>query len=131
MQNGKGYEDEAGVLGLLGQLITDRCLDAGHEALARRAVDGGLASLDEPSRTRLLEEVVEPYCVDCEACGATPGWPERLDVYDTGLCASCFAELDGGDALGVRPGWMPLPAPVDDEEALPPETETADELISA
>jgi hypothetical protein len=130
MQNGKGYDDEAGVLGLLEQLIADQCLDADQEALASRAVSTGLAALDEPTRKQLLEEVVEPYCVDCEACGATPRWSERLDVYDTGLCAPCFAALDGGDTLGVRPGWMPLPAPVE-EEVLPPETDTADELVSA
>ena len=118
------------MLGLLAQLLADQCLDAEHEALARRAVDGGLAALDEQARSRLLAEVVEPYCVDCEACGATPRWSERLDVYDTGLCASCFTQLDGDDALGVRPGWMPLPAPVEDE-MLPSETDTADELISA
>lgn len=130
MQNGQGYDDEAGVLGLLEQLIADQCLDAEHETLARRAVDGGFAVLDEQSRSYLLEEVVEPYCVDCESCGATPSWSERLDVYDTGLCAGCFAELGGDDALGVRPGWMPLPAPAEEQE-LTPESGTADALVSA
>jgi len=130
MQNGQGYDDEAGVLGLLGQLIADQCLDAEQQALARRAADAGLAALDEPSRKQLLEEVVEPYCIDCEACGATPTWPERLNVYDTGLCAPCFANLDGSDALGVRPGWMPLPAPVEEDE-LVSEADTVGSLVSA
>ena len=130
MKNGQRFDDEAGLLGLLQQLIADQCLDAEHETLARRAVDGGFAALDEQSRSCLLDEVVEPYCVDCESCGATPRWSERLDVYDTGLCASCFAELDGDDPLGVRPGWMPLPAPTD-SEVLMPETDAEDALVSA
>jgi hypothetical protein len=130
MHNGQGFDDEAGVLELLGQLIADQCLDADQEALSRRAIAEGMAALDEASRARLLTEVIEPYCIDCEACGATPGWAERLDVYDTGLCASCFAALDGGDALGVRPGWMPMPAPVQDEEPLPA-ANTEGDLVEA
>jgi len=130
MQNGKGLDDEAGLLGLLGQLIEDQCLDADDEALARRAIEGGLAALEETSRTLLLSGVVEPYSIDCEACGYTPRWSEQLDVYDTGLCADCFAKLDGSDALGVRPGWMPLPGPAD-EDSLLPELDTEGDLVGA
>lgn len=124
MAKGNGQDNEAGLLGFLQQLLEDQCLEGVQEALARRTLSSGIAQLTASERDQLRQEIVAPYSLDCEACGSSPDWAERLDVYDIGLCSKCFNELEGTDDLGVRPEWMPLVQfPDADDEPLPAEAE--------
>jgi hypothetical protein len=116
MAKGNGQDNETGLLGFLQQLLEDQCLEGAQEALARRTLASGIAQLTAGERNQLEQEIVAPYSLDCEACGSSPDWAERLDVYDIGLCSKCFNELEGTDDLGVRPDWMPLvPLPENDD----------------
>jgi hypothetical protein len=130
MAKGNGQDNEAGLLGFLQQLLEDQCLEGAQEELARRTLTSGIAQLTAGERDRLEQEIVAPYSADCEACGASPDWAERLDVYDIGLCSKCFNELEGKDDLGVRPDWMPL-LQFPDTDDLPLAAEPEDASVTA
>lgn len=108
------------LLAFVGQLLEDDSLDGEAAVVARKLLEKGAAKLAADERVLLEQEVIEPYITACEACDSTPSWAEMLHVYDTGLCAKCFRKLEGVDVPAVRPDWMPLPRPPEeDEEGLP------------
>ena len=112
---------DPGLLAFIGQLLEDSSLEDEAAAAARKLLERGADALNASERVLIEQEVVEPYCTECEACHVTPGWDQMLHVYDTGLCAGCFDKLEGVDVPEVRPEWMPLAAAPPEDDELPVE----------
>lgn len=104
------------LLAFVGQLLEDNSLDGEAAVVARKLLEKGATELAADERMLLEQEVIEPYITTCEACEGTPSWAEMLHVYDTGLCAGCFKKLEGVEVPAVRPDWMPLPKPPEEED---------------
>lgn len=104
------------LLAFIGQLVEDNSLEGEAAVVARKLLEMGATKLAADERVLLEQEVIEPYITACEACDSTPSWAEMLHVYDTGLCAKCFNKLEGVEVPAVRPDWMPLPKPPEEDD---------------
>jgi hypothetical protein len=119
------------LLAFVGQLLDEDSLDMDARHVAQKLLDKGAAGLAADELAWLDAEVIDPWLSNCLVCNAEPVWAEVLQVFDTGLCSGCFEKHAEIDIPDVRPSWMPLQPPAQDDDDLPAEDAAEPAVVSA